>query len=178
MHSSIHPDTQAIIDHYQFDRIPIEGTFYKSTYRSTKLFETGAPLGTAIIAMYSEQPLSISCFHRLPHDEIWHFYGGDPLILYLLYEDGTTAEVVMGANPLKGQQVQFVVPANTWQAGEMLPGGRYSLFGCTMAPGFIGADFEAGTAAELIKAYPDKKKEIIRLSVNGHQTRMPEGYEG
>ncbi len=50
----------------------------------------------------------------------------------------------MGSDPLQGQQVQFVVPAGVWQAGGMLEGGRYSLYGCTVAPGFTGDIFEGG----------------------------------
>jgi predicted cupin superfamily sugar epimerase len=68
------------------------------------------------------------------------------------------------------------VPANSWQAGYMLPGGRYSLFGCTMSPGFTSNGFEAGIAADLILQYPTRAADILRLSVNGHQTRMPENF--
>lgn len=178
MKTNIHPSTQAIIDHYQFDRIPVEGTLFKRTYLSGKKFPNGDPIGTAIIGMYTDQPLSVSCFHRLKHDEIWHFYAGDPLRLFLLHSDGKTQEVLMGNNPLNGQILQFVIPANTWQAGEMVPGGRYSLFGCTMAPGFTAAGFEAGLAEELIAQYPCRAKEIQRLNVNGPQTSMPENYLG
>ena len=175
---TIHPDTQAMIDHYQFEQIPVEGTFYKSTYRSSQMYKGDTPQGTAILAMYTDQPLSVSCFHRLPYDEIWHFYGGDPLQLFLLHEDGKTEKITMGSNPLKGQLAQFVVPAGTWQGGEMVAGGRYSLFGCAMAPGFLGADFEAGLAADLMQQYPSFAVDIQRLSVNGHETSMPEGYIG
>ena len=41
-------EIQSIIDHYQFDRIPLEGTFYKSTYVAQKTIDNG-PVGTAII---------------------------------------------------------------------------------------------------------------------------------
>lgn len=82
----------------------------------------------------------------------------------------------MGNDPLKGQRVQFVIPANAWQAGSIVQGGRYALFGCTMAPGFSGEDFEAAEAEDLIKKYPGHTEDIIRLSVNGHTTRMPEGF--
>lgn len=174
----IHPDTQAIIDHYQFDRIPVEGTFYKSTYRASLQTEGGTPAGTAILGLYTEFPKSVSCFHRLPYDEIWHFYGGDPLHLYLLRERGEIEVVKMGSNPLKAQWVQFVVPANTWQAGELISGGRYALFGCTMAPGFLGKDFEAAKMEDLLVAYPKHEALIRRLSVNEEETKMPEGYIG
>lgn len=173
---NIPADIQAIIDHYQFEQLPVEGTLYKSTYRSSSEFEDGSPMGTAIIGMYCEEPLSVSCFHRLQHDEIWHFYGGDPLILYLLHDDGRSEEIIMGSEPLKGQFVQYKVPAHVWQAGCLKPGGRYALFGCTMAPGFTGACFEGAIAESLIVSHPDRTDIIRKLSVNGHQTQMPDGY--
>jgi len=71
-----------------------------------------------------------------------------------------------------------VVPANTWQAGEIQSGGRYALFGCTMAPGFMGKDFEAAVLDELLAQYPAHKALLRRLSVNEDQTEMPEGYIG
>ena len=172
----IHPDTEKIIRHYQFEKLPVEGTLFKSTYCSSMETGGGTPAGTAMIGLYCENPLSVSCFHRLPYDEIWHVYGGDPFKLILLYPDGSSEEILLGCDPLKGQRVQFVVPANTWQAGSIISGGRYALFGCTMAPGFTGEDFEAAISEDLIKQYPDRFEDIIRLSVNGHKTRMPEGF--
>ena len=174
---AVHPDTQAILDHYHFERLPVEGTLYLSTYRSSENTIEGKPAGTAIIALYSEAPRSESCFHRLQHDEVWHVYGGDPFQLILLHPDGSSEEILMGSNPLKGEKVQFVIPANTWQAGSIIPGGRYALFGNTMAPGFDGSEFEAGVTSELIKQYPDRVDDIVRLGVNDDITRMPDGFK-
>jgi predicted cupin superfamily sugar epimerase len=84
--------------------------------------------------------------------------------------------VILGAQPLEGQQVQFVVPAGVWQAGHMVAGGRYSLFGCTMAPGFTGEMFTGGTRAELLTAYPDRETDIELLSCEEGDARMPDGF--
>ncbi|MEZ4774164.1 MAG: cupin domain-containing protein [Bacteroidia bacterium] len=172
----MHPDARVIAEHFQFDKLPVEGTLFKSTYRSAREFASGAPFGTAMIGFYCEKPLSVSCFHRLTHDEIWHFYGGDPLVLYLLYENGTSREIVMGSDPAKGHEIQFVVPAGVWQGGCLIGGGRYALFGCTMAPGFTGNCFEGANAEVLIQQFPDRADIIRKLSVNGHETRMPDGF--
>lgn len=171
----INPKVQELIDHYQFDTIPVEGTLYKSTYVSQKEIEQG-PMGTAIIGFYSHAPQSISTFHRLSQDEVWHFYDGDPLILHLLHGNGHYEKVVMGKEVLHGQQVQYVVPANVWQAGELSPDGVYALYGCTLAPGFTGECFEGGIAENLLKTHPAQAEIINRLSVQGHNTQMPEGY--
>jgi predicted cupin superfamily sugar epimerase len=174
--SSVHPETKAIIEHYNLQPLPVEGTLFTSTYRSTVNLPNGDPIGTAMIGLYADEPKSLSYFHRLPSDEIWHFYGGDPLKLVLLFSDGSSQDIVLGSNFLEGQQIQYVIPAGVWQAGYMLLGGRYSLFGCTMAPGFTSKGFEAGVAAELLRQYPDRAEDIERLCVRSHELAMPEGF--
>mgnify|MGYP000874285303 FL=1 len=100
-----------LIGRFNFKPLPAEGTFFASTWRSNQEFSNGKPFGTAMIGMYCNEPLSQSLFHRLPVDEIWHFYGGDPFRLVLLYPDGSSNEVVMGNDPLHGQHIQYVVQA-------------------------------------------------------------------
>ena len=114
-------------------------------------------------------------FHRLKYDEVWHFYGGDPLRLILLFPDGSSRDVIMGSDPRRDQLVQFVIPAGVWQAGHILEGGKYSLFGCTVAPGFTDDIFEGGRREQLLSMYPDRAEDINRFSVGG-ETSMPEGF--
>ncbi len=135
----------------------------------------GDPTGSAIIGLYCNEPLSRSLFHRLTGDEIWHFYGGDPLRLILLYPDGSSREVIMGPDVQAGQRVQFVVPAGVWQAGEIISGGKYALYGCTMAPGFTERMFEGATREKLIDIYPEWKDDINRLSCGRGFLGMPDG---
>ena len=167
-------DTMALLRHCRFQRLPIEGTLYCETWRATDGDALGAPAGTAMIGCYAETLGSLSRFHRLTHDEVWHAYSGDPFVLYLLHEDGRTSEVVMGTDPLEGQQVQYVVPAGTWQAGRLVPGGQHALFGCTMAPGFTPDCFEAGRVDDLTARYPHAAAIIARLGVTGGETRLPD----
>lgn len=170
------PETKALVEHYNLQPLPVEGTLFTSTYRSKEELEGGKPCGTAIIAIYCDEPPSLSRFHRLPVDEVWHFYSGDPLRLVLLYPNGLSRDVIMGNNPLKGQHVQFVIPAGVWQAGHMLEGGRYSLFGCTMAPGFTDDMFEGGTRGYLRTIYPERADDIDRLGCEDDDTTMPTGF--
>jgi uncharacterized protein (DUF952 family)/predicted cupin superfamily sugar epimerase len=107
----VHPDTAALLQHYRFERLPVEGTLYRSTWRSGSVDDPRPPAGTAMIGLYAESPRSVSCFHRLTRDEVWHVYGGDPFILYLLHPDGRSEEVLMGPDPLAGQRVQQLIPA-------------------------------------------------------------------
>jgi predicted cupin superfamily sugar epimerase len=170
------PELKALIERLQLIPLPAEGTLFASTYRSTQELDGGKPMGTAIVALYSDEPPSISRFHRLPVDEVWHFYAGDPLRLILLYPDGSSRDVVMGNEPLKGHEVQFVIPAGVWQAGHMLEGGKYSLFGCTMAPGFTDDMFVGGTSEQLMPLYPSRTTDITRFACAPAETNMPKGF--
>ncbi len=167
---------KSIIDHFKFEILPVEGMFFKQTYRSSILNEEGAPLGTAMIGMYCHSPLSFSSFHKLTQDETWHFYFGDPLTLYLLHENGTMEEITMGSNFEKNELIQFTVPAGVWQAGCIKEGGQFSVFGCTLSPGFTSTCFEAGTKDLLINKFPQHKRIIEQLCVKGEETKIPEGY--
>ena len=129
-----------------------------------------------MIGLYADSPRSVSCFHRLSRDEVWHAHAGDPFVLYLLHPDGRSERVLMGTDPLAGQKVQCTVPAGAWQAGCLMPGGRYALFGCTMAPGFTGDCFEAGAPEVLAAQYPEQAEAIHRLAVMGAERRMPAGF--
>jgi predicted cupin superfamily sugar epimerase len=170
----MHEKILQLIKHYKLETLPVEGTLFASTYVSRQKTETGDPISTAIIGLYANNPTSFSSFHRLQHDELWHFYAGDPLRLVLLHPDGSSEDVILGPEFAAGQHVQFTVPARSWQAGHTL--GEYSLFGCTMAPGFTGACFEGGEMTVLLEQFPDRADDIRRLcSIHG-ETRMPEGY--
>jgi predicted cupin superfamily sugar epimerase len=170
----MHPKIQQLINHYKLEVLPVEGTLFKSTYVSRQKTIEGNPMSTAIIGLYATEPNSFSSFHRLQHDELWHFYAGDPLRLLLLHSDGSSQDVILGPDFAAGQHVQFTVPAHVWQAGYTL--GNYSLFGCTMAPGFTGACFEGGEMTALLEQYPNRADDIRRLSATHGDTQMPEGY--
>ena len=155
--------------------LPVEATFFAQTYRSDEGYGDGR-ICTAGVGLYTNDPPSRSLFHRLTFDEVWHFYSGDPLRLVLLHPEGRDEDVVLG-DPLAGHAVQHVVPAGVWQAGEVAPGGRWSLFGCTMAPGFTGGCFEGGVVADLLVTHPQRAADVERLGVPaGEAATMPEGF--
>ncbi|GAB4124553.1 MAG: cupin domain-containing protein [Roseiflexaceae bacterium] len=170
------PEVEALIEHYQFEQLPIEGTLFRQMYRSASELDGHRPVGTAIIGLYCEEPHSVSLFHKLSSDEVWHFYAGDPFRLVLLYPDGSSTDVIMGNNPFYGQHVQYVVPAGVWQAAHLIDGGRYALYGCTMAPGFTDESFIGGTMADLLPHYPDRADDIAALACPDRQTHLPKGF--
>ena len=172
----MNPKIAALIKHFQFTPLPAEGTLFASTWRSNQDFADGSPVGTAMIGLFCHEPLSQSVYHRLPVDETWHFYGGDPIRLVLLAPDGSSREVILGADPLAGHFVQFTIPAGTWQAGHLVEGGLYGLFGCTLAPGFTGSMYEGADRGQLLAAYPNHRLDILKLTHENAETHMPEGF--
>ena len=85
---------------------------------------------------YMLQKNEWSHWHRLTKNEILHFYKGDPLTIYISKDGIDFTTVTIGEN----NNFHFIVKADNWFA--MKSKGRYSLIGCTVAPGFDYKDFE------------------------------------
>ncbi|MCF6368785.1 cupin domain-containing protein [Rhizobium halophilum] len=133
-------DPEAIIRTLGMQRHP-EGGWYAETFRDTD----GGARGHSTAIYYLLQAGERSSWHRV-HDaaEAWHFYAGDPLRLKIS-TDGTTSEtILLGTDIERGERPQAIVPANAWQTAE--PTGRFTLVGCTVAPGFDFAAFEMAPA--------------------------------
>ena len=152
---------------------PIEGGFFRETYRSSgvvpaAVLPTGyhgaadRSMGTAIY--YLLTPGTFSEFHRLPTDEVFHLYLGGPVRMWQLFPDGQARQVILGPDILAGQEPQVVVPAGVWQGSYVEPGVDYALLGATMAPGFDYADYVSGQRSALIERYPQIAGEIRRLT--------------
>src|SRR5262249_42167355 len=94
--------------------LPREGGYYRETYRSAKKWADGQRnLSTAIY--YLLTPDTYSALHRLPCDEIFHFYAGDSVLMLQLWPDGTGRIVTLGPDLAAGRQPQLLVPAGVWQ---------------------------------------------------------------
>ncbi len=151
------PEIRKIKELLQLDPLPGEGGFFRRSYTS----ETRAgyqPMASAIY--YLITPDSWSTLHRLPKDELYHFYAGNPVQMMLLSPQGHLEERVLGNIILTGQSPQILVPARTWQAARLKPGGRYALLGTTMSPAFVEEDLEIAEIEELIEEYPDYRNTI------------------
>ncbi|XP_072979447.1 uncharacterized protein [Typha angustifolia] len=111
----------------------------------------------------------IAHLHRIPCAETWHFYTGDPLTVFELYDDGRIKLTVVGPDLEAGHRPQYTVPPNIWfgafptldvesssSDGSVLnkaptrdPELHYSLVGVTCAPAFQFDDNELATRDEL-----------------------------
>ncbi|MGW3651499.1 cupin domain-containing protein [Streptomyces sp. NPDC000878] len=151
-----------LIAHYGLEPIPREGGLFRQTWAGPARTD-GRPEGTSIVALLTSAPGDFSALHRLPSDEIWHFYLGDPLEMLLLAPDGTSRVVVLGPGVLHGQEPQLTVPAGTWMGARVVAGGAWTFFGCTMAPGFTYEGYGHGDGVELAARYPAEAARIGAL---------------
>ena len=119
-------------------------------------------MSTAIY--YLLTPETFSAFHRLPGDELFHFYLGDPVELFELAADGAISRTVLGTAIEVGERPQHVVSGNRWQGSRLVAGGRFALLGTTMAPGFDFADYEHGCCDVLTRTHPDHRDVINALT--------------
>lgn len=173
-----------------------EGGYFREIYRSGEMIpRTGLPdrfpgdrsFSTAIY--YLLEAGHVSRFHRIPSDELWHFYEGDPLAIHILEENRSSGapgpsaytKLVIG----KTKDFVAVVPAGVWFAAEPLPEHEeddcpekrihfgYCLVGCTVSPGFDFMDFETGETDTLKKAFPGHIPLVERLGFPGAKGKTP-----
>jgi predicted cupin superfamily sugar epimerase len=142
--------------------LPIEGGYFVETYRSGHKIAAQSLSGNyegdnrdlATAIYYLLTPESFSAMHRVPGDEIFHFYLGDPIEMLQLAPDGKGELVLIGADIVSGQRPQHSVPGGYWQGSRLCPGGKFALLGTTMSPGFDYHDYESGKRDELSSIYP------------------------
>ncbi len=152
--------------------LPREGGFYRETYRSADQIPNGvlprfAQTKSACTAIYYLLTAeTFSALHRLPTDEVYHFYLGDPIEMLQLLPDGTGRVVTLGNDLAAGQELQVVVPRGVWQGCTLKPGGAFGLLGTTVAPAFDFEDFDPGTEA-LAAEYPAYAARIRALLRHG-----------
>jgi predicted cupin superfamily sugar epimerase len=158
------PEAKKLIEDLKLTPHP-EGGFYREVYRAP-LTLMGLPHGgprSALTSIYFMLPAGVfSVLHRVRSDEVWHHYDGDPLELHLL-DEWEHSVVVLGRDIAGGQVPQYVVRAGLLQAA-VPRGERFSLCGCTVAPGFEFTDFEMPSRDELLHQLPKHSEVVKRLT--------------
>lgn len=159
------------IEKLQLQQHP-EGGFFAETYRSKeRLNESKLPdrynssrvFGTSIYFLLTKD--SVSNFHRLKSDEIWHFHFGGSAKIHFINKEGNHSEHLIGAELEKGESLQIVIPKGTWFSAEVVK-EDFILVGCTVAPGFEFEDFELADRQGLSSAYPQHQTLIERFTNN------------
>lgn len=145
-----------------------EGGHFKETYRSqhgVNREQDGVSRSASTAIYYLLRGRERSTWHRIRSDEMWHFYDGVPIRIYVLEPNGGLSVLRLG-NPLRheGAHFQALVPAGRWFAAECEEPEGYSLAGCTVAPGFEFEEFEIGDASVLKRDWPAHAESIARLA--------------
>ena len=156
------------INHLKLQQHP-EGGWYKEVYRSDfkvssdclpSKFGGSRAVSTTIYFLLEKG--NISKFHRIKSDELWHFYAGDPVCIYVITARGKMERICLGNDPENGCLPQATVPAGRWFASETK--GEFSLTGCTVSPGFDFEDFEMAGQETLLKEYPQHREIILKFT--------------
>lgn len=150
---------------------PKEGGYFVETYRSGGEIpqallgaDYSGPRAYSTAIYFLLTPDTFSAMHRLPTDEIFHFYLGDPVEMLQLHPGGVVVRETLGADLGAGLRPQLLVPGGVWQGSQLCEGGRFALMGTTVAPGFDFDDYETGRRETLIAAYPEAHEMIVALT--------------
>ena len=168
------PTLSDVMEILELKPLEPEGGFFVETYRANEQIDARQlglghiglrSLSTAIY--YLLTPESFSAIHRVPGDEIFHFYAGDPVEMLELLPDGSSRIITLGSDIRNGMALQHVVRGGIWQGARLVKGGEYALLGTTMAPGFDYADFAKGNLHDLAAQYP-RHADMIRALLQSH----------
>ncbi len=167
-------------------KLEVEGGYYHESYRSDKYVHVGGwcdsnprnnvysctrpghgrsdvrPVLTLIYYLLDGD--QFSAFHKVRYDEIWHFYKGSSVNLYILTHSKKLLNIKLGNDIKNDEQVQFVIKGNTWFGADLNDKSSYSLIGCSVSPGFDFRDFELGERDRLKTMYPQHEHIINRLT--------------
>jgi len=147
-----------------------EGGFYALTYKSDGQiphevlpdgFSGDRVFSTAIYFLLSGK--DFSAFHRIQSDELWHFYAGCGLEIFVIHPNGNSEVLKLGSDLNNGFRFQQTVPAGCWFASRPVDENHFSLVGCTVAPGFDFAEFELAEKEQLLSVYPQHSDWIRQL---------------
>ena len=146
-----------------------EGGYFKEVYRSgeiirqkhlPKRYKSARNFSTSIFFLLEGN--QFSSFHKLKSDELWHFYDGSTVLIYVIDKQGNLSVNKLGNE--KQCSFQITIKKGNWFAAEIENKKSFSLFGCTVSPGFDFEDFELGNRDTLVKNFPLHKKIIKRLT--------------
>ena len=160
-------EAQSLIESLNLKPLPLEGGYFRETYRSEATLpsqKNGNVKSVSTCIYYLLTGQTFSAFHRLPSDEIWHFYCGAAVNLHTICDDGSIESIKLSGDIATGAAPQVVVKAGTWQAAELAEEGSFALLGCTVAPAFDFEDYEHGERKVLLEQFPQHQEVISRLT--------------
>ena len=127
-------------------------------------FADARPMGSALYFMVT--PSAPVRLHRIRNDQLYHYYLGDPLELFLLPEDGRSERIVVGPDLRGGEQVQVLIPGNTFHTARVMGRRRWFLGASTEWPGVVPADVEMGDLEALAAKYPPVAADLRAIAAS------------
>jgi predicted cupin superfamily sugar epimerase len=127
-------------------------------------FADGRPLGSALYFLVT--PSAPVRLHRIRNDQLYHYYLGDPLEVFLLNADGSSERVVVGPDLRAGERVQLLIPGNTFHTARVLGRRRWFLGASTEWPGVVPADVEIGHLDALATKYPSVAADLRTIAAS------------
>ena len=169
-----------IVDHYDMEEAPHKTGYYTIDYESEETVLTNyGGLKPSQSSMYYAMNDTVF-FHKQQSDETYHFYRGEPIILYHI--DDTASPRILRAVPIGndlaiGEIPHYTVPKDTWIAYEFKNNNftywnntnstPYALMGLTNAPAYHLEDMEYGTPEAMIENFPEFESTISSLYATG-----------
>lgn len=151
-----------------------EGGYFVEVYKSSdqvRLYNNNRydhetrQAGSSIYYLLNQN--NFSAWHRLKSDEVWHFYRGSSVNIYIIDGDGNLSIHLLGdLLTTDGASHQVCIRAGNYFAAENVDKETYSLVGCTVSPGFEYKDFELVEGDRLLKAFPQHQDIIKKFSNN------------
>jgi uncharacterized protein len=147
--------------------------FVRLTYLSKQSIAPGGlpapfadrrPLGSALYFMVT--PTAPVRLHRIRNDQLYHYYLGDPLEVFMLHADGSTERVVVGPDLRGSQHVQLLIPGHTFHTARLIGQRRWFLGASTEWPGVTPADVEIGNLDELAGKYPAMASDLRAIAAS------------
>src|SRR5215207_1344572 len=130
-------------------------------------FADGQPLGSALYFLVTAgAPVRL---HRIRNEQLYHYYLGDPLEVFMLHADGSSERVVVGPDIRGGERLQLRIPGNTFHTARVIGRGRWFLGGSTEWPGVVPADVEIGNLDELAGNYPAVAADLRAIGASVQQ---------
>lgn len=147
-----------------------EGGYYREMYRSQTVikkdelpdrFSGDRSFATSIYFLLEGS--DFSSLHRIKSDELWHFYAGTALDVYVIHPDDGRLEVLkLGPRFDHGETFKAVVPHGAWFGAKVSDPDSFALVGCTVSPGFDFEDFELAEREKLLAEFP-QHEELIKM---------------
>jgi len=161
-----------LINKFSLQKHP-EGGYYGEVYRSDESiqrehlpgrYHSHRNFSTSIYFLLESN--DFSAFHRVNSDELWHFYAGTSLTLYIINDHGDLEKIILGNKSENDESYYAVINRGNWFAAKTNQSNSFTLVGCTVSPGFDFEDFELANRNELIKQFPQHKELITRFTTN------------